>query len=58
MNLEKKTFPHLFLEMPDKKKETQKKFDVVFCAKRVVKWPRIRNKGGYTGYKIRLRYIN
>ena len=40
----KKTFSHLFLEMPDKKRDT-KKFDVVFCAKRVVKWPRIRNKG-------------
>ena len=51
MNLEKKTFPHLFLEMPDKKKETQKKFDVVFCAKRVVKWPRIRNKGVIQGIR-------
>ena len=33
------------------KKETQKKFDVVFCAKRVVKWPRIRNKGVIQGIR-------
>ena len=51
MKRKKKTFSHLFLEIPDKKRETQKKFDVVVCAKRVVKWPRIRNKGVIQGIR-------